>query len=341
MNAHISVIGAGSWGTALAKVLAEKGNRIDLWAFEPLVARHINLRHKNPLYLSDIRLPEAISATNRLEDAVSGHNILVSVIPSHALRRVWKQASKYIEEDAVIVSCTKGIESRGHKLMNQVLAEVLPGHPARLRTSLSGPSFAHEAAKRLPTSVVIAGSDAVVCRRVQELFRTNTFLTFTSDDIVGVEVGGAVKNIVAIAAGISDGLGLGANSRALIITRGLYEMIKIGRAFGARTLTFVGLSGIGDLVLTCTAEKSRNHMVGKLIGKGRSMDNILKGMKMVAEGVPTAKAIFGFIKKHGINAPICETVYRILFKNLSPKDAVSMLCGLPLKEEMGAIILNP
>lgn len=338
MTDGIAVIGAGSWGTALAKVLAEKGGDVLMWAFEEEVSAGINKYHKNPVYLSDISLPGKIRATSNIAEALSGRKLVVSAVPSRAIRQIWKKAGVHLEKKALLVSCTKGIEAESLKLMSQVIDECLPAHSARNRVVLSGPSFAREVAADLPTSVVIAGSNASSCKKVQEAFRTNAFLTFTSGDIVGVEVGGAVKNVIAIAAGISDGLLLGHNSRAAIITRGIYEMIKIGRALGANPLTFAGLSGIGDLVLTCTADLSRNHTVGKRIGEGERLDKILGGMKMVAEGVPTAKAIHLLAARHNINAPICNAMFRILFEDLKPRRAVEELCRLKLKEELGSIL---
>ncbi|MFH0799810.1 MAG: NAD(P)H-dependent glycerol-3-phosphate dehydrogenase [Pseudomonadota bacterium] len=338
MPERIAVIGAGSWGTALAKILAEKGDDVLMWAYEAEVAAGINSDHRNPLYLSQTNLPDSIRATADIREALEGRDVAVSVVPSRTARAVWKGAASHLEKNAVLVSCTKGIETESLKLMSQVLSECLPAHPASHRTVLSGPSFAQEVAKGLLTSVVIAGGDPVVRRNVQDLFRSNTFLTFTSEDVTGVEVGGAVKNVIAITAGISDGLDMGHNSRAAIITRGLYEMIKIGKALGANPLTFAGLSGIGDLILTCTADLSRNHAVGRALGNGKSIAEILAEMKMVAEGVPTAKAIHALAGAHHINAPICEATYRILFEGLGPKQAVLDLCAMPLKEELGAIL---
>lgn len=338
MNDRIAIIGAGSWGTALAGLLAKKGFDALLWGFEREVVQEINARHINPLYLSGHPLPETLRATGDLPEALAGRRIVVSGVPSHALRRVWEAGAAVLEKEALLVSCTKGIETESLKLMSQVLAECLPGHAESKRAVLSGPSFAREVALGLPTSVVIAGSEPATCKRIQEVFRTDTFLTFTNDDVVGVEVGGAVKNVIAIATGISDGLELGHNSRAAIITRGLYEMIKIGRALGANPLTFAGLSGIGDLVLTCTDKLSRNHTVGEKLGQGHPLAKILSEMKMVAEGVPTAKAVWALVRRHNINAPICDAMYRILYEGLEPRRAVGELCTVELKDELRSIL---
>lgn len=338
MAKNIGIVGAGSWGTALAKILAQKGETVTLWSFEPEVAASINKTNKNPLYLTDIELPPTIKATTDLKNAISGKDIVVSVVPSRFVRDIWGKAAKYIDPSAILVSATKGIEVKTRKLMSEVLSDCLPGHPPAHRTFLSGPSFAPEVAKGLPTSVVIAGTDTSVNQIVQHVFRTDTFLAFTNEDVVGVEVGGAVKNVIAIAAGMSDGLGFGHNARAAIITRGLYEMVKIGKALGANPLTFIGLSGIGDLVLTCTADLSRNHTVGKKLGQGHAIEAILSEMKMVAEGIPTAEAVHHLVLQHSINAPICDAMYRMLHRDLKPRDAVAWLCSLPLKDELRSIL---
>ena len=338
MPKKIGVIGAGSWGTALAKILAEKGENVTIWCLEPEVAKGINEGHRNPLYISDIELPPAIRATNDLDEAISGREIILSAVPSRFVRNIWDKAGKYVGGSTILVSATKGIELGTRKLMSEVLSDCLPGHPESNRTFLSGPSFAPEVALGLPASVVVAGKDPAVTRKVQDTFRTGTFLIFTNEDVVGVEVGGAVKNVIAIAAGMSDGLKFGHNARAAIITRGLYEMVKIGKALGANPLTFIGLSGIGDLVLTCTADLSRNHTVGKKLGEGLSLEAILSQMKMVAEGIPTAEAVHHLAIKHGINAPICEAMFRMLHKDLKPKEAVAWLCSLPLKDELRSIL---
>jgi len=341
MRTKAAIIGSGSWGTALATLLGEKGVDVMMWAREPEVARGINSCHANPLYLSDITLPECVKATGDPQEALKGSELVVSVVPSHALRKFWSSAGNAVEPGAVVVSCTKGIEVESLKLMRGVLMECMPSMKPSSFMVLSGPSFAREVACAQPTSVVVAGEDEVSCRGVQEIFRTDKFLTFTSGDPTGVEIGGAVKNVVAIASGITDGMKLGYNARASLITRGLYEMIKIGQSLGANPLTFSGLSGIGDLVLTCTEGLSRNHRVGLKLGEGRPPKLISRDMEdghMVAEGIPTARAVHELGARLGINMPICDAVYRILFENLSPASAMEELCSLTLREELGSII---
>jgi glycerol-3-phosphate dehydrogenase (NAD(P)+) len=338
MIKNIAIIGAGSWGTALAMLLGGKGADVTMWAFEKDVVEGINASGRNPLYLDGFDLPPTVCATTDLRQAISGREMIVSVVPSHALRSVWGQGAKYMDENSLLVSCTKGIEASSLKLMSQVLSDCLPDHPESNRVVLSGPSFAAEVASGLLTSVVIAGKDIECAKRVQEAFHTDFFLAFTNDDVTGVEVGGAVKNIIAIAAGISEGMGLGSNARAAIITRGLYEMIKIGKALGANPLTLAGLSGIGDLALTCTDKLSRNHEVGIELGRGRSISEITDGMKMVAEGVPTTDAIHRLAQKYGINLPICEMTYNVIHEGLDPRDAVKKLCSMKLTTELGSIL---
>lgn len=334
----ISVIGAGNWGTALAKLLSEKGFDVTIWAHEKEVVDLINKKHKNPLYLTNVLLPKRLSATNDIPSAIKNKDMVVFVVPSHVARPTAKMLSPHLKKGAIFVSCTKGIEIDSGKLISTVLKECLPSTTVKNLCFLSGPSFAKEVAKGLPTTVVIAGHNLAIAEYVQHVFRTNYFMPFTSDDIVGVQVGGAIKNVIAIACGISDGLELGHNTRAAIITRGLYETIKIGKALGANPLTFAGLAGIGDLILTCTSELSRNRQVGFQIGKGKKLSAIQNSMKQVAEGVLTTKAIYQMSKKLMITTPICNEIYQILYRSKSPKKAVEDLTRMEIREELGGII---
>lgn len=336
---NITVLGAGSWGTALAKTVAENGHKVTIWAYEPEVANSIQKNHKNPYYLTETELPATLSAYSDLKYALENAEIIVSVVPSHALRNVLKEASKFITKNSIIVSCTKGIEIETGELVSEIIEKSLPSIPKSNLTFLSGPSFAIEVAKNLPTSVVIAGTETKTTKIIQGIFRTNNFLTFTHNDVIGVEIGGAIKNVIAIATGASDGLGFGANSRAALITRGLYEMIKIGAKFGANPLTFTGLSGMGDLILTCTSTTSRNYSLGYELGQGKQLSEILGNMKMVAEGVKTSEAIYKIIKEKNITAPICTEVYNMLYKGKSPKQAAIDLTGLELQEELRTILV--
>lgn len=333
------VIGAGSWGTALASVLAEgSGDEVTLWAYEPEVAAGINKRRQNPLFMTGETLPAGLKATNDLAAAVKGAEVLVNAVPSHLTRGVWEKAAAHVSKTAIIVNAAKGFEFSTAKRLSEVLMETLPQIPKGHFVTLSGPSFAREVLRRLPTTVVVAGVDAAAAQKVQKIFRRGWFLTYVNDDVVGVEVGGAVKNVIAIAAGICEGMGLGLNTRAALITRGLYEMAKLGKALGANPLTFAGLTGMGDLVLTCTGDLSRNRMVGLALGRGEKLPAIAKEMKSVAEGVKTAKVIHELCQKHGVNAPVCEEIYKILYEEKSPSQALKDLLALELKEELGGLL---
>jgi glycerol-3-phosphate dehydrogenase (NAD(P)+) len=307
---------------------------VRLWAYEPEVVEGLNRSHVNPYYLNTAQLPDTVQATTDFSEVLDGAHIVVSVVPSKALRQVWQKHGHLLSPEAIVVSCTKGIEEGSFKIMTQVLEDCLPGHPLQNITALSGPSFAREVALGLPTSVVLAGRDDALLLDLQELFRTPVFMTFTSHDVIGVQIGGALKNILAIATGISDGLGLGHNSRAATITLGLSEIIRLGRYLGAEPLTFAGLSGVGDLVLTCTGALSRNYTLGVELGKGRTLNDVMGHSRMVAEGAETAKAVYHFAVEKKISMPICNRVYRILFEGLSPQEAMKQLCAFRPKEEL-------
>lgn len=335
----VGVIGAGSWGTALASVLAEGGeHEVMLWAFEPEVAEGINNRHQNPLYLAGEPLPVGLRASNDLPAVVKRAELLVNGVPSHLSRGVWERASAHVSKTAIIVNAAKGFEFSSGKRLSEVLMETLPNLPKGHFVTLSGPSFAKEVLRRLPTTVVVAGEDAAVTEKVQRLFRRGWFLTYINEDVVGVEVGGAVKNVIAIASGICEGMGLGLNTRAALITRGLYEMAKLGKALGANPLTFAGLTGVGDLVLTCTGELSRNRTVGLRLGRGEKLPAIIQETKSVAEGIKTAKVVHELSLKLGVNNPVCEEIYKILYEEKSPSQALKDLLALELKEELGGLL---
>lgn len=334
MPTKIAVLGAGSWGTALAKLLAEKGEAVQLWAHETPVVEGINRKHRNPLFLSESVLPPALQATNDLRGAIAGADVVVSVAPSRFVRDIWQKAAPFLKKHSIAVSCTKGFEQKTFRLMTQVIGDCLSPRDARRVTCLSGPTFAHEVAAAKLTTAVVAGVDAAVVKKIQRLFQCPSFLVFTSPDPIGVQVGGAVKNVIAIAAGIGTGMGLGANARAAIITRGLYEMLKVGLVLGARPETFLGLSGIGDVVLTCTDAQSRNFTVGKAIGEGRSIEGALAGSAMIAEGIETAQSIASFAKRKGLNLPIITAVRDVLVGRRTPHEALSKVTSLRLTKEL-------
>ncbi|HTJ82204.1 MAG TPA: NAD(P)H-dependent glycerol-3-phosphate dehydrogenase, partial [Polyangiaceae bacterium] len=287
---QVCVLGAGAWGTALAKVLADKGNPTRVWALGDELANDINAAHENKRYLPGHKLPDNLTATSDLADALADAQLVVLVVPSHAMREVMVKAKPLLPPNALICSASKGIENESLMLMSQVLVDVLGKDAEPRLTYLSGPSFAKEVALGMPTAVVVAGTDEASTHAVQRAFASDKLRVYSSDDVVGVEIGGAMKNVIAIAAGAIDGLGFGHNSRAGMITRGLHEIGMLANKLGGHPLTVAGLSGMGDLVLTCTGDLSRNRTVGVELGKGRKLPEILAGLGHVAEGVKTTKS---------------------------------------------------
>lgn len=337
MTGRAAVVGAGSWGTALANLLAKKGVETVLWSFEPDVADAVNTEHVNPRYLREVPLDPRLRATKELAEAVAGAAYVVSVSPSHVVRPVMAQAAAHLAPGAVIVSASKGIENESLKTMDAVLADVLPAEAARAATYLSGPSFALEVGLEHPTAVTIASHSEEAARAAQELFQTAYFRVYTSADVAGVELGGSIKNVIAIAAGVIEGLGFGNNTRAALITRGLAEMTRLGVAQGADPRTFAGLAGMGDLILTCTGALSRNRSVGVELGRGRPLEEILGEMTMVAEGVRTARSAHDLAAKLGIEMPIVDAVHAILFEGLAPRQALKdLMLREPKAETWGA-----
>jgi glycerol-3-phosphate dehydrogenase (NAD(P)+) len=326
---YITVIGAGSWGTALAYLLSGKGFDMTLWVHEKDLADEIRTTRKNSMYLPEISLPDTIRVTGSFTDALHKARYIVNAVPAQYTRAVFKDALPDITEEAIIVSVAKGIEKGTLLTVSSVLREI-SRHPVAV---LSGPSFAKEVIKKLPTAVTLATEDKDIGLLLQEMFNVNNFRVYTHDDVLGVELGGALKNVMAIAAGIADSLGLGNNARASMITRGLVEMTRLGVAMGAKERTFSGLSGIGDLVLTCTSPLSRNYTVGVKLGQGLKLKDILGQMKSVAEGVATAESAYALSRKHGIEMPIVEQVYRVLYEDKDPVSAVKDLMERSLKSE--------
>jgi glycerol-3-phosphate dehydrogenase (NAD(P)+) len=330
---NVAVLGAGAWGTALAKVLADKQNPTTIWSHRREVADTINEEHVNRRYLPTAELPPTLSATDDLEKALHGAELVVVVIPSHGLRAVMRDARRHVPDKALLCSASKGIENDSLMLMSDVLLDEL-SHAVQPRlTYLSGPSFAKEVAARMPTTVVIAGTSERETETVQHAFATDRFRTYASPDVMGVEVGGALKNVIAIAAGVSDGLGYGHNTRAGLITRGLAEIGRLAAYKGANPLTLAGLAGMGDLVLTCTGDLSRNRTVGMELGKGRKLADILATLGHVAEGVKTTQSARDLSVKHGVDMPITAEVFRILYEDKSPQQAVVDLMTRALSKE--------
>ncbi|MDL1963761.1 MAG: NAD(P)H-dependent glycerol-3-phosphate dehydrogenase [Deltaproteobacteria bacterium] len=330
----IGVVGAGSWGTAIANHLGLKGVKVDLWVFEKEVKAQIDHYRENKIFLPDFTLSSNIFPSNDLYPVVSGKDIIIIVVPSHLVREMACKITGLISKDTIIVSASKGIENKTHLTMSGVLKETLPEIPENRLSVLSGPSFAKEVAQKAPTLVTVASKDKNVAEFVQHVFSTEFFRVYTTDDLIGVELGGSVKNVIAIAAGIIDGLDFGLNTRAALITRGLAEMKRLGLKLGASSHTFAGLAGMGDLILTCTGDLSRNYTVGKKIGEGKKLNAILSEMSMVAEGVKTARSIYNLSKKIGVEMPICQETYNILYNDASPENASRRLMSRDLKQEM-------
>ena len=330
----VAVLGAGSWGTALAKVLADRQHRVTLWGRNEAYAQAIERARQNEKYLPGAMLGETLHATSDLRAAVAGKQYIVSVVPSHTTRQVLSEAGAAMHADAIVVSASKGIENDTLETMDDVLKAVLPGRIGSRLAFLSGPSFAQEVGKSLPTAVVMGSRDRIVAESAAELFRGERFRVYTSDDVMGVELGGALKNVMAIAAGIIDGLGLGNNTRAALITRGLAEITRIAVRRGANPLTLSGLAGMGDLILTCTGDLSRNRTVGIGLGRGKTLAEVLASMSQVAEGVKTTKSAYDLSHKVGVEMPITEAVYQVLYEGRPAKDAVPALMGRAPKHEL-------
>ncbi len=324
------ILGAGSWGTALAVQLAKK-NEIKVWEFDAKQVQIINETRTNEKFLPGINLPSNISLTTDMADVVNKSDVIFFVVPSHVLRQVAKQASKLDFSSKHIVSLVKGLEDNTYKRMTEIIEEEIKKFSTI--SALSGPSHAEEVSRNVPTAIILASKDVGKTSFMQKEMSTESFRVYLNHDILGVELGGAVKNVVAIAAGISDGLGFGSNTKSALITRGMEEMKRLAVSMGADERTLFGLSGIGDLITTCISKFSRNRHVGEELGKGRSLEEILSTMVMVAEGVPTTLAVFNLSKKMNIEMPITESVYNILYKKSKPSDEVQNLMGRPGKEE--------
>ncbi|MEA3362745.1 MAG: NAD(P)H-dependent glycerol-3-phosphate dehydrogenase [Thermodesulfobacteriota bacterium] len=333
MGKEIAVIGAGSWGTTLANLLTKKGYPVTLWCYEEDLSERIKQSKINDLYLPGITLSENLQITSLLKSAVSEKELLLFVTPSQVTRQVLQQALPDLSPQALIVSASKGIENDSLMLLSQVFEELLPDSMHRQLGFLSGPSFAKEVSYGMPTAVVAAAKDLTVAEEVQKIFSTETFRVYTHGDIIGVELGGAMKNVIALAAGVADGLGFGHNTRAALITRGLAEMTRLGMRLGGAAETFAGLAGMGDLVLTCTGDLSRNRSVGLELGKGYKLKEVLAGMQMVAEGVKTTLSAYQLAEKLGVDVPIIEQMYLVLYQDKDPRQAVTDLMTRDLKAE--------
>jgi glycerol-3-phosphate dehydrogenase (NAD(P)+) len=327
----IAIVGDGGWGTTLAVLLAQKGYSVSLWGAFPEYAAEMRRTRMNRKFLPGIAIPRKVSITGRIEEAILGKDIIVLAVPSQYMRSVLLKIKETLyPRNAAFLSVTKGIEIKTHLRMSELIHKLLgPVHLA----VLSGPTIAHELAQGLPTTAVIASHDKKLRTYLQGVFMTDRFRIYTNDDVAGVEVGGSLKNVIAIACGISDGLGFGSNAKAALLSRGLSEMARLGKAMGARVGTFSGLSGLGDLVTTCVSRHSRNRFVGEEIGKGKTLSQVMGRMQMVAEGVPTAKSAYMLAKRHGVDMPIIREIFLVLYKNKSPLNAVRDLMTRTMKQE--------
>ena len=339
---RIAVIGGGGWGTALASLAGSAGHEARLWSRNAEVVEEVNGSHTNTAYLPAHKLPDSVRATGDFGEALEGSEIVVLAAPSHATRELLGQAAPHLRRavGAVLVSATKGIEAETGKRISEVAAEVLGGAGDERRRGfvcLTGPSFAREVVAGHPTAVVAASRDAARAEFVQRVFGTQTFRVYTNDDLAGAEIGGAVKNVMAVAAGMVAGLGLGANSVAALVTRGLAEMTRLALAAGGRVETLMGLAGLGDLVLTCTGELSRNRRVGLELGRGRRLEDVLAGMREVAEGVRTARAVKRLADRLGVEMPITAEVNAVLYEGKDAREAAACLMSRPPREEFYGI----
>lgn len=333
-----AVLVAGSWGTAIASVLADNGHEVVLWTRNEKQAGEINATHRNSKFLSEATLPEAIRATTSMEDALRGAHAVIVVAPSSAMREVAAAMKPCLAQDTLLIHATKGFESGTLKRMSEVLSEELPDYPAERIVVLSGPSHAEEVIQQSPTTVVVASASLEAAEEAQDLLINSYFRVYTNNDVVGVEMGGALKNIIALGAGLCDGLGFGDNARAALLTRGLTEMTRLGTAMGGVPATFSGLAGIGDLIVTCTSKHSRNWRAGSLLAQGLSLDEVLSRMGMVVEGVRTTQAAYVLARQFEISMPITTELHKVLFEGKDPQSAVDDLMERNRKHEMPEVL---
>lgn len=330
MIKKVCFLGGGSFGTALSILLAKKGYEISIWDRKESIVNDINVARENISYIPNVTIPYNVHAFTDMEAAMRDADFIVMAVPSHAIRSVCKSVLQYIKDNQIIVSIAKGIEENTYKRLSEVISEELRNNPVVI---LSGPSHAEEIAIDIPTTVVVSSKDMNSARIVQDVFMTNKFRIYTNEDLIGVEIGGAVKNIIALAAGICDGLGYGDNTKAALMTRGMSEIIRIGIKLGGKSETFNGLTGMGDLIVTCTSMHSRNRRAGILIGKGKTADEAIKEVGMVVEGIKACRAFYELKQKVGVEMPITDLLYKVLFENKDPKYGVYELMSRDKKDE--------
>jgi len=333
MSKKVAVLGAGSWGTALAMVLEENGNDVRLWSHKAKQADEINLKHTNKLYLPSAVLAENIRATSHIEEAIKDAEVIVFVIPTKAIREVAKTIAPLLTKPTVIVHASKGLEQESHKRISEILEEEIPESKRQAVVVLSGPSHAEEVAVKDLTTITAASTNKEAAKVVQDLFMNDYFRVYTNNDIIGVELGAALKNIIAVGAGALQGLGYGDNAKAALMTRGLAEISRLGVAFGADPMTFLGLSGVGDLIVTCTSVHSRNWRAGHMLGKGNSLKEVLESMGMVVEGIATTKAAYELAEQKEIEMPITAAIYEVLYNGANVEDIIVSLMKRDGKSE--------
>ncbi|WP_305013111.1 NAD(P)H-dependent glycerol-3-phosphate dehydrogenase [Ammoniphilus sp. CFH 90114] len=336
----IGLIGAGSWGTALAMVLADNGHRVHMWSRRRDQADEINKEHTNSKYLPDVLLSESITCSTNLGEVVKGKKAILLVVPSHIIREIAREAAGLIDQEALVIHAVKGLELGSYKRISEVLQEELPVSLHKRLVVLSGPSHAEEVSRKSPTTIVVASQPIEAAEEAQDLLMNAYFRVYTNPDVVGLELGGALKNIIALGAGLSDGLGFGDNAKAALMTRGLAEISRLGVHIGSDPLTFSGLAGVGDLIVTCTSKHSRNWRAGNLLGQGMSLEEVLEKMGMVVEGVKTTKAAYELAEKIGVEMPITRELYQVLFQAKSPRQAVEDLMGRVKRHEVEEIAQN-
>jgi len=336
VKAKIGILGAGGWGTALAILLESNGHSVHLWEYRKEVALELSRSRENRDFLPGVNIPENIKITSDIEEAAAEKDLILFTLPSHIVRVVGEKISNLQLDNSLIVSCSKGIENHTLLRMSQVILETIPNFPEERIVVLSGPSHAEEVGRGIPTVVVAASTNEKSSKQVQDIFMCPTFRVYSSKDVIGVELGGSLKNIIAIAAGISDGVDFGDNTKAALMTRGIVEITRLGTVMGANSLTFAGLSGIGDLIVTCTSRHSRNRYLGEQLGKGKSLREVLDSMVMVAEGVRTTQSANDLSKTYGVEMPITREVYRVLFEGKKPRKAVyDLMTRNPKVEDWG------
>ena len=326
----VAFLGGGSFGSALAIMLAKKGTKVNMWDRKLSVINDINIKRENIKYLPSVIIPAGVTAFADIEEAISDSEIIVLAVPSHVVRHLSKMIAPHLKENQIVVSIAKGIEEHSLKRMSEVIEDEIPSNPIVI---LSGPSHAEEVALDIPTTLVVTSKKMEYAKIVQDVFMTSKFRIYTNEDLIGVEIGGAVKNIIALAAGVSDGIGYGDNSKAALMTRGMSEIIKIGTVLGGKTETFYGLTGMGDLIVTCTSMHSRNRRAGILIGKGVSMEKACEDIGMVVEGIKATKAFYELKEKQQVSMPITDVLYKVLFEGKDPKYGVYELMSRDRKDE--------